>query len=152
MESPLASCRDGCVGKDLYSLSSKGADRQLGNIHIWVRWCFIACCILYKFHMESKLFWTRYLLRANTLIRSVLFCCFPEGELLSKRIILGLHITVLLISKLSFGWRLPSLWGKGFCVSVGGCTIFSQQKGKAQVGVCCDNVREEVKSESVWYE
>lgn len=54
VESPLASCRDGCVGKYLYSLLSKGADRQLGNIHIWVRWCFIACCIPYKFHMESK--------------------------------------------------------------------------------------------------
>ena len=82
--------------------------------------------------MESKSFWTWYFLQANSLIRSVLFCCFPKGELQSKCIIMGLHIAVLLISKLSFGWRLPSLWGKGCCVSVVGYTMFSQQKSKAR--------------------
>lgn len=94
---------------------------------------FIACCIPYKFCMESKSFWTRFLLQANTLIRNGLFGCFPEGELPSKGITMGLHITVLLISKLSFGWRLPSLWGKGFWVSAGGCTIFSQQKSEPKL-------------------
>lgn len=108
----------------------KAADRQLGNIHIWACWCFIASHMPYKFHMESKPFWTWYHLRANSLIRSVLFGCFPEGKLQSKCIILGLHIAVLLISKISFGWRLTSLWGRGCSVSGVGYTIFLQQKSK----------------------
>lgn len=91
---------------------------------------FIACCIPYKFHMESKSFWTWYLLRANSLIRSVLFCCFLKGELHSKCLIIGLCIAVLLISKLSFGSRLTSLWGKGCCATVVSYTIFLQQKSK----------------------
>lgn len=82
--------------------------------------------------MESKSFRTWYLLQANSLIRSVLFSCFPKGERLSKCVIMGLHIAVLLISKLSFGWRLPSLWGKGCWVSVVGYTILFQQKGEAR--------------------
>lgn len=80
--------------------------------------------------MESKSFWTWYLLRANSLIRSVLFCCFLKGELHSKCLIIGLCIAVLLISKLSFGSRLTSLWGKGCCATVVSYTIFLQQKSK----------------------